>query len=72
MPVFYVDLHGPAALTVDEVWPDGDAPENPTPADVVAAMRRSAGSAHATVDQWNLLDSIEVSSSAPDPAATFR
>ena len=47
-------------ITVDEVWPDGDAPTNPTAADVVAVLERGSGKWH-TLNEWNLTDDIEVS-----------
>lgn len=46
-------------LTVAEVWPDGDAPENPTGEDVANVMRKHGGF-HGVVSDWSLLDSLEV------------
>lgn len=44
-------------LALDEIWPDGDAPEDPTVEDVVAQMEKT----RATPQDWNLLpDRIEV------------
>ena len=34
---FTITFDGSATLTVDEVWPDGDAPANPTLLDVHAS-----------------------------------
>jgi hypothetical protein len=51
----------PATFTLGlaEIWPDGDAPEHPTPHDVVAQMEKTRMS----VDEWNLRpDRIEVQS----------
>lgn len=48
-------------LSIDEIWPDGDAPENPTAADVVAQMR---GGVDGVMREWNISpDFIEVSGS---------
>lgn len=32
-----------AVLTVEELWPDGDAPANPTEADVLALVEKCGG-----------------------------
>lgn len=57
-------------LSIDEIWPDGNAPENPTAADVVAQM-------HGTVDgimsEWNITpDFIEVVASDGSNSARYR
>jgi len=46
-------------LGVHEIWPDGDAPEVPTAADVVEQMRRD-GSALGAAQEWNLLDEVTI------------
>jgi hypothetical protein len=56
---FSVQIVGDHYLTVDEIWPDGDAPENPTAADVLAVMR-SCGPKSRLVHDWNLDFDIEV------------
>lgn len=54
---FLISL-GETELTVEEVWPDGDAPENPTAEDVATAMRSSRGP---VLSDWNLLpDEVEI------------
>jgi hypothetical protein len=42
---FLIDVGTPTIeLTVDEIWPQGfEAPENPTAADVIEAMKESSG-----------------------------
>lgn len=40
-------------LTVDELWPDGDAPDNPTVSDVRALIDKCGGLKR-TIDEWNL------------------
>jgi hypothetical protein len=47
------------SLSVNNIWPDKDAPDNPTAADVVEQMRK-CGSATSVIKEWNLLDSFEV------------
>lgn len=46
-------------LSIDEVWPDGDAPPNPTAEDVAEVMRRHGGF-HRVLLDWGLLDRLEV------------
>lgn len=40
-------------LTVGEVWPDGDAPDEVTAEAVIEAMRRS-GSVRSMLHDWNM------------------
>jgi hypothetical protein len=42
--IFYVNLTGDYSLTIEDIWPDGDAPENPTAEDVIKAMKETSGS----------------------------
>lgn len=32
---FYLTVEADASFSIDEIWPDGDAPENPTIEDVI-------------------------------------
>lgn len=41
-------------LTVDEIWPDGDAPENPTPEDVKKVIEKCGGIL-TVIRDWDLL-----------------
>jgi hypothetical protein len=51
----------PMELTVEEIWPDGNAPENPTPDDVVAAMKEVQYAHPARVaSEWLLIDKLTV------------
>lgn len=50
--ISFPDTH----LSVADVWPDGDAPENPTPEDVAAVMRAHGGF-HGVISGWNVLPS---------------
>lgn len=47
-------------LTLDELWPDGDAPDNPTVDDVIAIVERTP-SLHRMLNDWNLMDLLELS-----------
>lgn len=58
--VFYVSLSGCADIPVRDIWPDGDAPANPTVEDVIALMLKS-GSLSRLIDDWNLeVEVVEV------------
>ena len=63
--LFTVTLHAEYMLTVDEVWPDGDAPENPTAKDVIEQMTSYSHASTArsrrrsTLAEW-CLDDVDV------------
>jgi hypothetical protein len=57
---FDVTVSGDFTLTVSEIWPDGGAPENPTAADVIAAMKANGGGTAGVIRDWNLCVDIEV------------
>lgn len=40
-------------LETDDIWPDDDAPENPTAADVAARIRKDGGFPD-VIGSWNL------------------
>jgi hypothetical protein len=52
---FNLSLNIDVTLSVDELWPDGDAPENPTVADVENLIADSGGWSR-ILDDWNLMD----------------
>lgn len=56
--LFRLDL-GDITLAVEDVWPDGNAPANPTAQDV-ADVIDSCGGASCVVREWNLLDGISI------------
>lgn len=59
-PVTFLISLGDVSLTVDSIWPDGDAPDNPTAKDVAELMREYGG-AYGVVRDWDFLcDGIEV------------
>lgn len=57
--MFEVIFDGRVQLDVEDIWPDGDAPENPTATDVVAVMRRQGGPIDVVKD-WNLGDDLRL------------
>lgn len=61
-PRFTITLDGSWMLDVRDVWPDGDAPDNPTPFDVLEAMRET-GALLTVIREWNLHPDMVISSS---------
>lgn len=56
--MFRMSISIEAHLTKEELWPDGDAPENPTAKDVVELIRKCGG-ATKIIEDWNLDDLLE-------------
>jgi len=56
---FNIDIECMLNLKIDEIWPDGDAPENPTPEDV-AKVIKNYYSVSEFLRDWNLEDSCTV------------
>lgn len=50
---------GTVELQIEDIWPDGDAPENPTAQDV-ADLIMKCGGPWAVMTDWALVDGIEV------------
>lgn len=57
MKRFTINIQGDFALSLDEIWPNGDAPENPTVADVRAVLPRDVRD---LISEWNLVPDVEV------------
>jgi hypothetical protein len=51
MADFSIELDATLDLSISEIWPDGDAPENPTVADVVAVLEKH-GSVTSVLSDW--------------------
>jgi hypothetical protein len=51
-------------VSVDDIWPDGDAPENPTAADVQREIDKSRDLATALL-YWNLDEDLELVAAGP-------
>ena len=65
MKRFVFRFEGETTLSERQIWPDGDAPKNPTPQDVARAVRRtSAGrpyrSAVHLASEWGIDHYIEL------------
>lgn len=59
MKKFSFKISGYYVLTEDEVWPDGDGPENPTAEDVLDLIDKLGG-AEEVIWDWNLEPNLEV------------
>jgi hypothetical protein len=58
---FYIDVGGGATLSADEIWPEGNAPENPTVDDVVERIQsRWANNARGFIEDWNFASDMSV------------
>lgn len=57
---FLVTISDYIEMTVEDIWPDGDGPENPTDEDVATAMREY-GSKQRVLRDWELLNDVTVS-----------
>lgn len=55
----FVVLYLEVPLTVNEVWPDGDAPETVT-AEAIIAQMKAGGDKVQVLKDWNLLRDLEV------------
>lgn len=62
MKAFYVEIStGPVLLTADNVWPDGDGPDNPTAEDVEELIHEMAGrDLLGLAKDWFLDDNVDV------------
>ena len=68
--VFFVSIEGNFGLTIEELWPNGDAPENPTREDVMKLLREQwpypENAASGLMREWNL-EPLEVRVDGLDP-----
>lgn len=61
MTYFYFEWGGSESLSIDQVWPDGDAPDNPTVDDVIEALRSRGDFMESIAQDWNFdMQDIEV------------
>lgn len=57
---FTIGVDGWFDLTTEDIWPDGDAPEDPSADDVIAAIKRSSYSVGNFLREWGLIEDLEV------------
>lgn len=53
MKKFFISIRMDDVLGIDQLWPDGDAPENPTAEDVLDLIEECGG-AEMIIRDWNL------------------
>ena len=54
---FIIGIEGAWSLAPDEIWPDGDAPANPTRED---AQKKVSSDPRELIDAWNLIPKVKV------------
>lgn len=58
-PTFHFSISAEISLDVDQIWPDGDAPENPTVDDVLAVIK-ACGGKRRVIQDWDLDDDLDL------------
>jgi hypothetical protein len=56
---FFFNIEIDDTFEIEHLWPDGDAPENPTLDDVVALIQKCGGPDQ-VADDWNMLDGLSI------------
>lgn len=51
---FTIEISVCESFTIDEIWPDGDAPPDPTADDVMAVFLKNPYDVHRTCKDWGL------------------
>lgn len=49
---FTVKIEYETIMSIGEIWPDGDAPENPTAQDVIKAMQEDCPTVGGLLSEW--------------------
>ena len=57
---FTIRIECEVTLNTEDIWPDGDAPENPTAKDVVQAMDDDCVNIGALIEDWNFPAEVRV------------
>ena len=52
---FFITVESDSFMTYEDVWPDGNIPENPTAQDVLEAMKKD-GDKWTVISDWGLND----------------
>lgn len=63
---FVISIIVDETLGIDQLWPDGDAPENPTAEDVICLIEECGGAVEIIRD-WNLQVDLDVYELPPSP-----
>ena len=59
-PMFHFSISYDVSYSVEEIWPDGDAPENPTLDDVLAVIKKDGGK-RAILNDWSMTEDLGLS-----------
>ncbi len=70
-PGFSINLSCDVVLSISDLWPEGNAPDHPTVADVVELVRKDGGLRH-IIRAWNLDDEIEMEIAGPGGVEVVR
>ena len=57
---FTIEVDSFTEMCIDEIWPDGDAPKNPTAEDVARRIQESCLNAGDLLQEWNLDTTVTV------------
>lgn len=63
-----INIEANTDLSVSDMWPDGDAPANPTASDVVQLLLD--GGLRSNLRDWSLLDHLDILVSVDDGNGT--
>jgi hypothetical protein len=69
---FTVTIEGTARLSEWEIWPDGDGPDTPTPADVLGVMKQDGRTPVDLLRDWNLAQDFVLVIRCGDDEARWR
>lgn len=58
-PMFHFSIEADVSLGVEDIWPDGNAPENPTLEHVLEVIKKDGG-ARRVLEDWNLIDDLSL------------
>jgi hypothetical protein len=58
-PTFHFSITAEVSLEVEQIWPGGDAPANPTVDDVLAVIQKCGGKVR-VIEDWNLGDDLDL------------
>jgi hypothetical protein len=58
-PVFNFSINYDVTYSVEEIWPDGDAPESPTLDDVMAVIVKCGGKRR-VLEDWSMTNDLEL------------
>ena len=57
--MFHFEIRYDVSFSVDEIWPDGDAPEDPTLDDVMAVLKQCGGK-RVVLRDWSMDDDLQL------------